>query len=73
MNYSRDVTTSIELGLSLGIEISVIRFDSFVNHPTCSKFELSKDTGLKVLEVAIRHTSIRDWKNMCHDLERARK
>jgi len=58
MNCPRDVTISFELSLGLRIEISIIRSSSFVNHPTHSKFELSEDTGLNTLEVAMRHTSV---------------
>ena len=45
----------------------------FYYYPTCSKFELGKDTGLIVLEVASRRTSVRSWIDMCHDLGRVRK
>jgi len=59
MNCSREVTTSLELGLGLKIDISVIGSDSSINHPTHSKFELGEGTGLNVLEVAMRRTSVR--------------
>ena len=48
-----------ELGLSLGIEIVVIGSDSSINHPNRSKFELDEDTGLNVLKVTTRRTSVR--------------
>jgi len=73
MNCSREVTTSFELGLDLGIEISVIGSDSSINHPTRSKFELVEDTELNVLEAAMRRTSDRGWIDMCHDLGWVRK
>jgi len=40
MNYSREITTSFELGFGLRIEIFVIGSDSSVNHPTCLQFKL---------------------------------
>ena len=61
-----------ELGLSLEIEISVIRSDPSVNHPAHSKFELGEDTGLNVLKTMCR-TSVRGRIDMNHDLERVRK
>ena len=64
---------SFELGLDLRIEISIIGSDSSVKHLTHSKFELGEGTRLNVLEVATRHTSIRGWIDMCHDLGRIRK
>ena len=73
MNCSREVITSFELGLGLGIEISVIGSDSTINHPTRSKFELGEDTGLNVLKVATCRTSVRGWIDECHDLGRVRK
>ena len=53
--------------------IFVIRSDSSVNYPTHSKFELGDGSGLYVLEVATRHTSIKYWIDMCHDLGWVRK
>jgi len=73
MNCSREVTTSFELGLCLRMEISVIGSDSSVNYPTRSKFGLGEGSGLNILEVATRRTSVRGWIDMCHDLERVRK
>jgi len=73
MNRSREVTISFELGLGLGIQISVIRSDPSVNHPVRLKFELGENTGLNVPEVATRRTSVRGWIDMCHDLGRVRK
>jgi len=61
MNCSREVTTSFELGLGLRLEISVIGYDSSFNHPTRSKFEQGEGTGLNILEVATRLTSVRGW------------
>jgi len=55
MSCSREVTTSFKLG----VEISVIRSDSSINHPTRSKFELGEDTRLNVLEIATRRTFVR--------------
>jgi len=72
MNCSREVTISFELGLGLRVDISVIGSDSSVNHPTRSKFKLGDDFGLNVLEVATHQTSVRDWIDMYHDLERIR-
>ena len=73
MNCSQNITTSFELGLSLGIEISIIESDSSVNHPTRSKFELGESIGLNILKVATRHTSVGGWIDMCDDLRRVRK
>ena len=73
MNYSLEITISFKLELGLRIEISVIGYDSSVNHPTRSKFELSKGTGLNFLKVAMRRTSVRGWIDICHDLGRVRK
>ena len=73
MNCSREVTTSFELGLDLGIKISVIEYDSSINQRIRSKFELGEDTGLNVLKVATRRTSVRGWIYMYHDLDRVRK
>jgi len=73
MNCSREVTISLELGLGLRIETSVVKSDSSVNHPSRSKFELGEGTGLNVLEVATCGTSVKGWIDMCHDLGRVRK
>ena len=73
MSCSREVTISFELGLGLEIEMSVIGSDFSINHLTHPKFELSEDTGLNVLKVATRCTSIKGWIDMRHDLERVRK
>jgi len=62
-----------ELGLSLGIEISVIGLDSSINYLTRSKFKLDKSTRLDVLKVATRHASVRGWIDMFHNLGRIRK
>jgi len=55
------------------MEISIIGPDSFVNHLTRLKFELCDGAGLNVLEVAICHTSIIGWIDMCHNLGRVKK
>jgi len=73
MNCSQEVTTSFELGLGLRVEISIIGSDSSINHPTYLKIELGDGSGLNVLKVAMCHTSVRGWINMCHDFERVRK
>jgi len=44
--------------LGLEIEISVTGCDSSTNYPIRSKFELDEGTGLNILEVATRHTSV---------------
>ena len=73
MNYSREVTTSFELGFGLRIQIPVIGSDSSVNHPTHSQFKLDDGSELTVPEVITRRTSARSWIDMCHDLGRVRK
>ena len=75
MNFFREVATSFELGLGLKVEMSVIGFDSSVNNPTHSKFELSDGSELNILKVATRLTSVRGWIDidMYNDLERVRK
>jgi len=73
MNYSREVTTSFELRLGSRVEIFVIGSDFSVNHPTRSKFELGDGSQLNILEVTTRHTSVKGWINMCHDLGQVRK
>jgi len=72
MNYSREVTTSFELGFDLRIKISIIRSDSSINYPIHSQFKLN-DGSETVLEVTRCRTSARGWIDMCHDLGRVRK
>jgi len=67
------VATLFELILDLIIEISVIRSDSYVNHPTRSQFKLDDGSELTVSEATTHHTLARGWIDTCHDLRRVRK
>ena len=69
----REVTILFKLRLSSRKEFAVIGFDSSVNHPIPSEFELGEDTGLSILEVATRRTSVRGWLNICHNYGRVKK
>ena len=69
----REVTTLFELGLDSRIEFFVIRSDSSINHPTCSKFAIGEDVGLNALELAICRTSVRGLLDMCHNHRRVKK
>ena len=55
----RGVTISLKLGLGLGIGISVNGSGPSVNHPARSKFEVSEDIRLNILEVATCRTFTR--------------
>jgi len=59
MSFFQKVTSSFELGVGLGIEVSVVGSNSSINHPTRSKFELDENTRLNVLKIATRRTSVR--------------
>ena len=67
------VATLFELRLGLRIEISVIGYDSYVNHRACSQSKLDDGSELTIPEVTTLRTSTRGWIDMCHNLRRVRK
>ena len=56
-----EVTISFDLRSGLMIEIFVIRSDSFVNHPTYSKFELGEKVTTIVVMVVITSADLLGW------------
>jgi len=53
-----DAEGSLLVGGTLYRGVFVIGSDSSINHPISLKFELGEDTGLNVMEVATRRTSV---------------